>query len=62
MILAGIVALGLGYLTAQTAGLFLTSWVLGGIWAAALILVIVIFQREIRQMLEQVNPGLPLTR
>ncbi|MGH7474248.1 MAG: hypothetical protein ACREJW_09915, partial [Candidatus Methylomirabilales bacterium] len=27
-ILAGIVALGLGYLTAQAAGLFLTSWVL----------------------------------
>ncbi|MGH7423825.1 MAG: hypothetical protein ACREJ1_09150, partial [Candidatus Methylomirabilales bacterium] len=60
-ILAGIVALGLGYLTAQAAGLFLTSWVLGGIWAAALILVIVIFQREIRHMLEQVNPSLPLT-
>lgn len=60
-ILAGIVALGLGYLIAQAAGLFLTSWVLGGIWAAALILVIVIFQREIRHMLEQVNPSLPLT-
>ncbi len=59
-ILAGIVILGLAYLTAQTVGLFLTSWVLGGIWAATLILVIVIFQREIRHMLEQVNPSLPL--
>lgn len=60
-ILAGIVVLGLGYLVAQSAGLFLTSWVLGGIWAAALILVIVIFQGEIRHMLEQVNPRVPLT-
>src|SRR3972149_1485548 len=34
-ILAGIVALGLGYLTTQAAGLFLTSWVLGGISARA---------------------------
>ncbi|MFQ5847572.1 MAG: diadenylate cyclase [Candidatus Methylomirabilales bacterium] len=59
-ILAGIVVLGLGYLVAQKAGLFLTSWVLGGIWAAALILVIVIFQGEIRHMLEQVNPRVPL--
>ncbi len=59
-ILAGIVVLGLGYLVAQAAGLSLTSWVLGGIWAAALILVIVIFQGEIRQMLEQVNPKVPL--
>jgi uncharacterized protein (TIGR00159 family) len=60
-ILAGIVVLGLGYLVAQAVGLFLTSWVLGGIWAAALILVIVIFQGEIRHMLEQVNPRVPLT-
>jgi diadenylate cyclase len=59
-ILAGIVVLGLGYLAAQAVGLFLTSWVLGGIWAAALVLVIVIFQGEIRQMLEQVNPKTPL--
>jgi diadenylate cyclase len=59
-ILAGIVVLGLGYLIAQATGLFLTSWVLGGIWAAALIFVIVIFQGEIRHMLEQVNPRVPL--
>jgi diadenylate cyclase len=60
-ILAGIVVLGLGYLVAQSAGLFLTTWVLGGIWAAALILVIVIFQGEIRHMLEEANPSVPLT-
>lgn len=59
-ILAGILVLGVGYLGALSAGLFLTSWVLGGIWAAALILVIVIFQAEIRHMLEQVNPRVTL--
>lgn len=58
-IVAGIAVLGLGYLAAQGAGLFLTSWLLGGVWAAALIFVIVIFQGEIRQMLEQINPRLP---
>lgn len=60
-ILSGIAVLGLGYLVARTVGLFLTSWLLGGVWAATLIFVIVIFQREIRQMLEQVTPKLPLT-
>lgn len=60
-IVAGIAVLGLGYLIAQAAGMFLTSWLLGGIWAAALIFVIVIFQGEIRQMLSQINPRLPMT-
>lgn len=60
-IVAGIAVLGLGYLVAQAAGLFLTSWLFGGVWAAALIFVIVIFQGEIRQMLERVNPRLPTT-
>ncbi|MFQ5656481.1 MAG: diadenylate cyclase [Candidatus Methylomirabilales bacterium] len=59
-ILAGVVLLGLGYLLAQAAGLYLTAWVLGGVWAAALIIVIILFQGEIRQMLEQVNPRFPL--
>lgn len=59
-IVAGIAVLGLGYLAAQTAGLFLTSWLLGGVWAAAMIFVIVIFQGEIRHMLEQINPRLPI--
>lgn len=58
-IVAGIAVLGLGYLAAKGAGLFLTSWLLGGVWAAALIFVIVIFQGEIRHMLEQINPRLP---
>lgn len=60
-IVAGIAVLGLGYLIAQAAGMFLTSWLLGGIWAAALVFVIVIFQGEIRLMLAQINPRLPMT-
>ena len=59
-VVAGIAVLGLSYLVAQAAGLFLTSWVLGGVWAAALIFVIVIFQGEIRHVLERVNPRLPM--
>lgn len=60
-IVAGIAILGLGYLVAQAAGMFLTSWLLGGAWAAALVFVIVIFQGEIRHMLGQINPRLPVT-
>jgi diadenylate cyclase len=58
-ILEGVAILGLGGLAAQKAGLFLTSWLLGGISAAAVVFFIVIFQAEIRQMLERVNPRLP---
>ncbi len=53
--LGGLVVLGLSYLTAQSLGLFVTSWVLGGMWAAVLLSVIVIFQAEIRDVLEQFN-------
>lgn len=59
-IVAGIAVLGLAYLIAQAAGMFLTSWVLGGLWGAALVFVIVIFQGEIRHMLGQINPRLPI--
>jgi diadenylate cyclase len=58
-ILEGVAILGLGGLAAQKAGLFLTSWLLSGIGAAAVVFFIVIFQAEIRQMLERVNPRLP---
>ena len=56
---AGLAVLGVFYFLAQAAGLFLTTWMLGGIWAASFILVIVVFQAEIRQILEQVNPVIP---
>lgn len=60
-VLGGVAILGVGGLVAQQAGLFLTSWLLGGISAAAVILFVVIFQGEIRQMLERVNPRLPVS-
>ena len=55
-IAAGLVVLGVFYFLARQTGLFLTTWMLGGIWAAAFILVVVVFQAEIRQILMQVNP------
>jgi diadenylate cyclase len=59
-VLEGVAILGFGGLLAQKAGLFLTSWLLGAISAAAVIFLIVIFQAEIRQILERVNPRLPV--
>ncbi len=58
----GLAVLGLFYFLASQAELFLTTWVLGGIWAAAFILVVVVFQAEIRQILEQVNPLLSTSK
>lgn len=58
----GIAFLGFLFLVAQNMGLFLTSWLLGGIWAAALIFVIVIFRVEIRDILERMNPRMPVGR
>jgi len=56
----GIAFLGLLFLVAKNMGLFLTSWLLGGVWAAALLFVIVIFQVEIRDILERMNPRMPM--
>jgi len=56
---ASLAAMGVLYFLAHAAGLFLTSWVLSGIWAASFVLVIIVFQTEIRQILEQVNSVIP---
>ena len=61
-VLGGVVTLGLGGIAAQKAGLLLTAWFLSGIGAAALIVVLILFQAEIRQLLERLNPGLPAQR
>jgi len=55
----GLVIMGALYFLAHAAGLLLTSWVLSGVWAAAFVLVIIVFQGEIRQILEQVQPAIP---
>ncbi len=55
-ILLGLALLGLIYFWAQFLGLFLTGRVFEWLGQASLILVIVIFAGEIRQVLERLNP------
>jgi diadenylate cyclase len=52
----GLLALGLVFLLARSWGLFLTTWVFQILWPVAFVLLIVVFQPEIRQFLERVNP------
>jgi uncharacterized protein (TIGR00159 family) len=54
--LIGLVGLGIVYLAARTWGLFLTTWAFQILFQVVVILLIVIFQSEIRQVLEKVNP------
>ena len=58
-VLGGVIVLGLGGVIARKAGLLLTAWFLSGIGAAAFIVVLILFQAEIRQILELLNPRLP---
>lgn len=54
--LVGLVALGVVYTVADTWGFFLTTWVFQLFWQVLVILLIILFQSEIRQVLERVNP------
>lgn len=54
-ILAGLAGLGMLYFIASWSGLFLTSWLLQYLLGVILVLAIVIFQPEIRQLLERVS-------
>ena len=55
-IVIGIVVLfGLNFLTRWT-GLYVTSWVFQYLWAVILLGLIILFQPEIRRMLEEVSP------
>jgi len=54
--LIGLMALGVIFTIAQTWGLFLTTWVFQILWQVLIILLIILFQPEIRQVLERVNP------
>lgn len=54
--LVGIVVLSGVYLVADTWGLFLTTWVFQILWQVFVILLVILFQQEIRQMLERFNP------
>jgi len=51
--LVGLLGLGIIFSVAQFWGLFLTTWVFQILWQ---VLIITLFQNEIRQVLEKVNP------
>jgi diadenylate cyclase len=54
--LVGLLVLGLIYTATRSWGLFLTTWVFEILWQVLVILIIILFQTEIRQVLERVNP------
>ncbi len=55
-ILIALAALGFLYLLARWSGLFITTWILQYLWAVILVIAVVIFQSEIRQVLERMSP------
>lgn len=54
--LIGIILLSGIFMVAKSWGLFLTTWVFQMLWQVFVILLIILFQKEIRQMLERFNP------
>ena len=54
--LIGIILLSGIFIVAKFWGLFLTTWVFQILWQVFVILLIILFQKEIRQMLERFNP------
>jgi diadenylate cyclase len=55
-VLVGLLALGIIYTIARAWRLFLTTWAFQILWQVLVILLIILFQSEIRQVLERVNP------
>lgn len=54
--LVGIVILSGVFILAKSWGLFLTTWVFQILWQVFVILLIILFQKEIRQLLERFSP------
>ena len=54
--LVGLLVLGIVYTAARIWGLFLTTWAFQILWQVLVIMIIILFQSEIRQVLERVNP------
>ena len=54
--LVGLLVLGIIFTAARTWGLFLTTWVFQILWQVLVILLIILFQSEIRQALEKFDP------
>jgi uncharacterized protein (TIGR00159 family) len=59
--LAGLGVVGLFTLLAREAELILSSWLLQNLWAVILLVLVVIFQQELRHTLERVSPARWLT-
>ena len=55
-VLLGLLALGIIFTIAESWGLFLTTWMFQILWQVLLILLLILFQSEIRQVLEKVSP------
>lgn len=55
-ILATLLAIGLFYLAASRLGLILTSVLFQYLWAAIIIVLVIVFQPEIREMLDRASP------
>jgi len=55
-VLIGLVVLGGVYSGAKFWGLFMTTWVFQILWQVLVILLLILFQAEIRQVLEKVSP------
>ncbi len=60
--LIGLLALGVIFTIAQAWGLFLTTWMFQILWQVLIILLVILFQPEIRQFLERFNPLQKLSR
>lgn len=55
-ILIAFAALALFYFLALWFGFFMTTWILQYLWAVILVIMVVVFQAEIRQVLERISP------
>jgi len=55
-VLIGLIVLGGVYSLAKMWGLYLTTWVFQILWQVLIILLLILFQSEIRQVLEKVSP------
>jgi uncharacterized protein (TIGR00159 family) len=54
--LVGLLLMGVVFTVARYWGLFLTTWVFQILWQVLVVMLIILFQSEIRQVLERVNP------
>lgn len=61
-VLIGLFALAACYSLARYFGLFLTTWVFHLLWQVLVILILILFQQEIRQALERFDPLRAFTR